>query len=532
MRISRNRALTWISAAAIATGAGVAVSAAAGGPGRTPAPPSFAPIGTYATGLGGGTSGETSAFARGRLYVTNSTANSLDIVDARDPSHPALIRRVDLSPWGAGPNSVDVAGGLVAVAVEADPKTAPGAVVFLRANGDFVASVPVGALPDMVTFDEGGRRLLVANEGEPSGFGVAGSADPEGSVSIVSTRNLGRPGGPEVRTVGFGAFNAGGARHGELPAGIRLNGPGATVAQDLEPEYITVSQEGRTAHVTLQEANAVAEIDLRRARVTRIAALGTKDHSLAGAGLDPSDRDGANLIGTWPVRGMYMPDAIASFSVRGRDYLITANEGDGRDWAGLADEARVSSLILDPTAFPDAAALKANAALGRLTVSTTDGVASDGEHEALFAFGARSATIWSRDGRRVWDSGDQIEQKVAATVPTAFNASNDANARDDRSDNKGPEPEGVAVGRIGGRTYAFVGLERVGGFIVFDVSDPGAPVLVQWANNRDYGRTPAGPDSGPEVLRFIDAHESPTGRPLVTVANEISGTVTFYEAGR
>lgn len=527
MRITRNRALTWLGAAAIATAGGSAAAGAPAGPGTGAAAPAFAPIGTYATGLTGGTSAETSALAGGRLYVTNSTGNSLDIVDVRDPSRPALVRRVDLSAWGAGPNSVDVSGGLVAVALEASPKTAPGRVVFLRRDGSHVADVAVGALPDMLAFDDDGRQVVVANEGEPSGYGTPGATDPEGSVSIISTAHIGRR-PPAVRTVAFTAFNAGGARHGELPPGIRLNGPGASVAQDLEPEYVTVTEKGRTAHVTLQEANAVAEIDLRRARVTRIAALGTKDHSLPGMGLDPSDRDGANLIGPWPVRGMYMADAIASFSVRGRDYLITANEGDGRDWPGFADEARVSSLTLDPTAFPGGAALRANTALGRLTVSTTDGRGADGEHEALYAFGARSATIWRTDGRRVWDSGDQIEQRVAADQPGAFNANNDENERDNRSDNKGPEPEGVAVGRIGGRTYAFVGLERVGGFVVFDVSDPAAPLLVQWANNRDYSRTPAGPDSGPEVVHFVEAGDSPTRRPLVVVSNEVSGTVTLY----
>ena len=530
MRITRNRALTWISAAAIVTGGAGAAAVALAGQGGSPVPPSFAPIGTYATGLTGGTSAETSALAGGRLYVTNSTGNSLDIVDVRDPSRPALERRIDLAPWGSGPNSVDVSGGLVAVAVEASPPTAPGRVVFLRRDGSHVADVAVGALPDMLTFDDDGRQVIVANEGEASGYGTADAVDPEGSVSIISTKDIGRR-APSVRTVAFTAFNAGGARHAELPSGIRLNGPGASVAQDLEPEYVTVTEKGRTAHVTLQEANAVAEIDLRRARVTRIFSLGTKDHSQPGMGLDPSDRDGANLIGTWPVRGLYMPDAIASFTVRGRDYLITANEGDGRDRPGFSDEGRVSSLTLDPTAFPDAAALRAPAALGRLTVSTTDGRAADGEYEALYAFGARSATIWRTDGRRVWDSGDRIEQKVAADQPGAFNANNDTNSRDDRSDNKGPEPEGVAVGRIGSRTYAFVGLERVGGFMVFDVSDPSAPTLVQWANNRDYTQTPPGPDSGPEVLSFVEAHDSPTRRPLVVVSNEVSGTVTLYGVG-
>ncbi len=226
-----------------------------------------------------------------------------------------------------------------------------------------------------------------------------------------------------------------------------------------------------------------------------------------------------------------MPDAIAAFQVRGREYLITANEGDGRDWPGFADEVRAgaSSVVLDPAAFPNAAALKANAALGRLNISRTDGLGADGEYEALYAFGGRSATIWDSSGGRVWDSGDAIERRIAADAPAAFNASNDNNALDDRSDNKGPEPEGVAVGEIDGRLYAFVGLERTGGFVSFDVTDPRSPTLIQWANNRDFAATPPGPDSGPEVVHFIDRRESPTRRPLVMVANEVSGTVTFYE---
>lgn len=525
MRLTSRRGL---GLAAIATSAaGLAAAAAIAGPGahRTPA---FTPIGTYATGIVGGTSGETSAFARGRLYVTNSTGNSLDVVNASNPAAPVLERRVDLSPYGAGPNSVDVSrNGVVAVAVEAQVKTDPGKVVFLRADGTFLATATVGSLPDMVMFSRRGE-LVVANEGEPSGYSGLG-VDPAGSVSVVSTEGILGGRAPGVRTVSFAAFNVGGPRNAQLPEGIRLNGPGATVEQDLEPEYVTLDRDGRTAHVTLQEANAIAEIDLRAARVTRIVALGWKDHSVAGNGLDPSDRDGANIIGTWPVRGLYMPDAIAGFSVRGRGYLITANEGDGRDWPGVADEARVSSLTLDPVVFPNAAALKGNAQLGRLNVSRTDGTGPNG-YTALYSFGARSATIWTTSGRRVWDSGDRIEQRVALEQPLFFNASNDNNTRDDRSDNKGPEPEGVAVGEIDDRTYAFVGLERTGGFMVFDVSRPDAPTLVQWANNRDYTRTPVGPDSGPEVLHFIDDDESPTGKPLVTVANEVSGTVTFYEA--
>jgi hypothetical protein len=358
-------------------------------------------------------------------------------------------------------------------------------------------------------------------------------------VTIIDVTTIGtkgaKKGGPRVRTVDFRAFNEGAPRHDELPEGIRLNGPGATVAQDVEPEYVTVSRDGRTAHVVLQEANSVAEINLRTAKVTRIFALGWKDHSVAGAGLDASNEDGAINIATWPVRGLYMPDGMAAFRVRGRDYLITANEGDGRDYDSFSDETKVEDIDLDPAVFTGGLdqTLKQPENLGPLTI-TTDGLnEATGLYEAIYAYGARSASIWSaRTGELVWDSGDQMEQRVAAEQPANFNANNTSNRFDNRSDNKGPEPEGVATGTIRGRTYAFVGLERIGGFMVFDVSDPEAPVLTQWANNRDYEADPVGPDSGPEIVSFVSAGDSPTRRPLVIVSNEVTGTVTFYEGSR
>ncbi len=486
--------------------------------------PVFAPVGSYATGLGG--SGETVAFARDRMYVTNASDNSFDIVDVSNPAAPRRELRVPLEAWGAGPNSIDVRNGLVAVAVEADPATSPGNVVFFDADGDYRAHVAVGSLPDMIAFSPDGTSLVVTNEGEPSSYNQPESIDPEGTVSIIDvSRSKKADWRPRARSVRFMAFNAGGSRAGELPAGIRLNGPNASVAQDLEPEYVSFHK--KTAYVTLQENNAVAVIDLDKARVTKLVPLGSKDHNVAGFGLDASDRDSAINIRPWPVKGLFMPDAIASFTSKGTRYLITANEGDGRDYTGFGDERRVSALTLS---LPDAATLRTNANLGRLTVSATDGINGAGQHEALYAFGTRSATIWNATtGERVWDSGDMFEQVTATAQPAFFNAGNTDNAFDSRSDNKGPEPEGVAVGTIDDRTYAFVALERVGGFIVLDISDPTAPTFVQWANNRDYTRADFGPDSGPEIVRFVPAHRSPSGRPTVIVANEISGTVTLYE---
>ena len=152
---------------------------------------------------------------------------------------------------------------------------------------------------------------------------------------------------------------------------------------------------------------------------------------------------------------------------------MTANEGDAREWPGLVEEARVSALTLDSTAFPDAATLRLPANLGRHTVTRTLGDADgNGAYEKLFTLGGRSFSIWSTDGTQVYDSGSDLERITAGAVPANFNASNNNSTFDDRSDNKGPEPEAVTVGEIGGRTYAFIGLERVGGIVMYDVTDP------------------------------------------------------------
>lgn len=254
-------------------------------------------------------------------------------------------------------------------------------------------------------------------------------------------------------------------------------------------------------------------------------------------GLDASDRDSAINIRNWPVFGMYQPDTIATYSARGRSYFVTANEGDARaDWPGLNEEVRIgnSAVVLDPLAFPNASTLKNNANLGRLNITNQLGdVDGDGDYDALYTLGGRSFSIWSTDGAQVFDSDADLERITAAAHPANFNASNDNNNFDDRSDNKGPEPEGLAVGNVGGRDYAFIGLERTGGIAAYDITTPTAPVFVDYVNNRDFSvsdiTSPDIGDLGPEGVLFIPAHESPNFRPLLVVTNEISGTVTTYQ---
>jgi hypothetical protein len=337
-------------------------------------------------------------------------------------------------------------------------------------------------------------------------------------VDIVS------PGTFQVHTIGFEAFDPGGPRAGELPAGVRIFGS-SLPSLDLEPEYITVSPDGRTAWVSLQENNAIAVLDLQTLTVVRIDALGYKDHSITGHGLDASDQDGGIRISTWAnIFGMYQPDALAAFRIGGRDYVLSANEGDAREYPGLVEAARLRSTTTDASFGP----ARANDQAGRLNVTTFPPGAPAGQTTA-YAFGARSFAVWDgATGALVFDSGDAFEQLTAAALPAHFNSNNTANNFDSRSDDKGPEPEAAAVGVVRGRTYGFIGLERIGGFAVIDLTDPTAPTIGQYVNNRNFTQSAVGPDSGPEIIQFVEAGQSPIKRPLVVVSHEITGTVSLY----
>ncbi|WP_022949985.1 choice-of-anchor I family protein [Methylohalobius crimeensis] len=485
-------------------------------------------LGTYASGIFDEGAAEIVAHdpRRQRLFVVNANDATVDVLDMRDPANPLKIGAIDAKDIGASANSVAVKGDLVAVAIENNDKQANGFVAFYRAgNLELLNVVEVGALPDMVTFTPNGRHVLVANEGEPNDDYTI---DPEGSVSIIDiTRGVHRA---TVQTAGFDAFD----KAFLTAAGVRVFGPGASAAQDLEPEYITVSRNSRTAWVTLQENNAVAVVDIKNAEVTDIMPLGTKDHSLPGNELDASNEDDGIHIANWPVRGLYLPDAIASYQSRGRTYLVTANEGDARDYDGFSEETRVEDLNLDAGAFPDAAELQKEENLGRLKTTTTLGdTDGDGDIDEIYAYGARSFSIWDSQGHLVYDSGADFERIIADRLPDSFNSNNDDNdSFDSRSDDKGPEPEGVTIGKILGRTYAFVGLERVGGIMVYDITDPENARFQDYLNHRDFlslADAPNAGDLGPEGLHFIPWYASPNRRPLLVVGNEVSGTTTIYQ---
>ncbi|MEW9797198.1 choice-of-anchor I family protein [Alteromonas sp. CYL-A6] len=508
------------------------------------------------------------------IYATNSASNTIAVIAADGISGDVMedpINQVSLTVASVdipadidgvalgGLTSIAISGNLMAVAVPAATKTDNGYVLFYNGLENsapaFLDAVEVGALPDMVTFTPDGGKVLVANEGEPNNDY---SVDPEGSIAVINILANNEP--EETATIlDFTAYNG---MEAELmaqgmmfpnPNGRTINGNliASTVAQDLEPEYITAQND--LAYVTLQENNGVAVVDLEEMTV-EVIGLGVKNWS--GLNIDVQENDAVSFGQYDGLYGVYMPDTIANYSWKGATFLVTANEGDAREYFfDVADEAACTAAggqdydaddgclaytdevtIADLTAEAGSAleTLQAGGEADELRVTVAMGDADgDGEYDAAYSYGARSFTIWDQNGLVVYDSGDDLERITASVHGAQFNNGDDENAGDSRSENKGPEPEALTVGQIGDRTYAFIGTERMGGIFVYDVTNPYDVQFADYVINRDLtdGLTVSDVigDLAPESLVFVSAEDSPTGSPLLLVGNEVSGTVSVWQ---
>ena len=461
-----------------------------------------------------------------RAYLSSGVQRRFDMVSLANPSSPVTLGSVSMQPYG-GITSLAVKPGLLAVASPDLIEQNPGRVIFFDTLGNYKGQVTVGALPDMITFTHDGKYLLTANEGQPN---TTFSVDPEGSVSIIDVQDTNYV-QSDVTTLNFTGFNALSASL--MASGVRKGSTIGTLSQNLEPEYITVSSDNAKAWVTLQENNSIAHLDLVNKIVTNITPMGMKNHQTAQNGFDASDNNGVVLMTNWPVRSFYMPDALAQFTVGTTTYLVTANEGDEREYTALNERTTVGAVNLDPTRFPNGAMLKETHALGRLRITNQSGdLDADGDYDELHMVGPRSFAIYNAaTGAQVYESKNLIESIVLAdpTWGPFFNADSESNTSKNRSRAKGPEPEGVAVGKIGSRTFAFIALERVGGVMAFEVTNPSAPVFSGYLNTRS--TTALAGDRGAEVIQFLGHEQSPNGKPMLLVANEISGTLALYEVG-
>jgi len=467
----------------------------------------FTKLTTFTNGSGDEGFAEISAFdsKTNKLFIVNPNESEISVWDISNPT--SATKQVSIALTGT-PNSVDVHDGILAVAIENADKQANGTIAtYDTETMSLLNTYPAGALPDMVTFSPDGKYIVAANEGEPNDDYTI---DPEGSITIIDVSKI------EINTLFFGNFNG-----RDIGNGFRVFGPNATLSQDVEPEYVAISDDSKYAYISLQENNGMAVVDLEAMTISQLFGLGTKDFTATGNTMDASNRDG--IVGNfknWPVLSFYQPDAITYANINGTGYVISANEGDARDYEGYSEEERVKDLILDSEIFPDAEELQRDENLGRLKTTSANGdLDEDGDFDQIYGYGGRSFTIWSTSGNLIYDSGDEIGRKTFEINSGLFN--NDEGEADGRSDDKGAEPEAVATLEFDGSTLLFVGLERTGGAMVYDISNPSSPEFLEWINDPS--------DVGPEGLLTIPSNESPTGNSLVILTHEVSNTISIYE---
>ncbi|WP_425090920.1 choice-of-anchor I family protein [Tropicimonas sp. S265A] len=480
-------------------------------------------------GDGGNGASEVVVHEDGKLYVTNGELGRIDIFELPQTDTPnSFIDLTTLSGFD-GLQSAAVKNGVVAAAISTANVersifgtevefSQPGFVALFDADsGALLSRIGVGNLPDMLTFNADGTQLLVAGEGEKNDDSD-NDDNPMGTVAIIDTTD---PENPDLDLINFGMFN--GLEDLARDAGIRVQ-DGVSIGEDLEPEYIAISPDGTTAFVSLQENNAIAKIDLETGDVIDIFSLGTVDFS-SESKLDPNDDGVIDIANFDNLVGFRMADSIVSFESNGTTYFATANEGDSRGF----DEDRVGDLA-DAGLIDESVDING---LERLEVSTIDGdTDGDGDIDVLHTFSSRSFSIFDEDGNLVFDSGPEFEQIIANLAPERFNDDDgDTDGDEDRSDAKGPEPEAIAVGDVDAMTYAFIGLERDSGIMIYDITDPANSSFVNYIPPKFVGTTPDDEVArhGPETIAFISAEDSTTGNAQIAVAYEISGSTVVYD---
>ncbi|MDU1846973.1 MAG: choice-of-anchor I family protein [Niallia nealsonii] len=472
-----------------------------------------------------------------KFYVINGKLQTIDIVDLsslktnthQDLSKEKSINIAELlnsNSFQYGDlTSIDIntENQIIAAAVQDADYTKNGRIVILDYDGNILHTFEAGVQPDNVVISKDGNHILSANEAEPR-MGLENGADPEGSVTIVNYETK------QAKTVLFNNTSV-----IDSDVHIRNNGSLADAVHDLEPEYISLTEDGKTAFVSLQENNAIAKINVETGKIISVKSLGFKDHSLPGNGLDAARNDKIE-IESLPILGVYMPDSIDVIEKDGMTYLLTANEGDATEWeefVNVKDFKKIKdSIQLDPSLFKGFTQQEAEAAFERMKSSGDYDkleVLTDRGNDAIYTLGGRSFSIWNADTMElVFDSGSEFEEITAERYPDYFNWSNDDDVFEKRSAKKGPEPEDVKVGMIGNELYAFIGLERISGVMTYNITNPSNATFANYTNTRDFSQTISG-DVAPEGLAFIQAENSPTNKPLLLVGNEVSGTVAVNE---
>ncbi len=486
-------------------------------------------IGNYSTGFSNKDGGVAEIVKynkdNGKMYIVNGQLQSIDIVDistlsANGKTELLLEKRIDIATIGNQNNfscgditSIDIntKRQIIAITVQHENYLENGYIVVADYDGNYIEHFEAGNQPDMIVFTPDGNYVLSANEGEPrEGYTknevLDPTLDPKGSVTIINLEDK------TTKTADFTKFDS--EREKLIDNKVILK-KDSLPSVDLEPEYIAIEDNSKIAYVSLQEANAIATLDIEKGDFTSVKGLGFKDYNQEKNALD-AIKDGRINIETQNLYGVYMPDGLATINIGGTQYVLTPNEGDAREWGKKPDSyANITSYTFPGTTYK----------IDSLINSEHDGLEAD----KVYTLGARSFSIWNANTMElVYDSGSDFEKITATKFPEYFNISNDKIEKDARSSKKGPEPEDVKTLKVLDKVYAFIGLERIGGIMMYDITNPSNATFCDYINTRDFSGLFNG-DSGPEGLCTIEAKDSPTGYPIVLVANEVSGTVSVMQ---
>ena len=424
----------------------------------------------------------------------------------------------DMTSVAVSPN-----GEKLAVAIQSSDYSVAGCLAVFLCGADGTLSFDqiyeAGVQPDMVTFTPDSKKILSADEGEPRNGYEAGSIDPKGTVTVIDLTNQ------NVSHLDFTVFDSEAKRAELVQNGVILK-KGTAPSVDLEPEYIAAND--KTAYVTLREANAIAIVDLQTLSIENICSAGYEDYEKYPIDIDK--KDAAYRPVSYPsLRGIRMPDGISLFESNGKTYIVTANEGDSREWNEYLNEAECN--FGKGQTSPSGKITAENSGLTGKVVFFDQNDYEGLNSEYDYLFGGRSFTVYCVDGsgmKEVYTSGNELEAKTAAYFPQYFNCSNDSAEIDDRSGKKGVEAESVTIGTVGEKTYAFIGLERIGGVMAYDITNPDKILFANYINSRDFSKDIAG-DVSPEGLCMISASESADGNAYLLASCEVSGTVAAYK---
>lgn len=425
---------------------------------------------------------------------------------------------------------INIKEDIVVATVQNQDYKKSGKIVVMDYEGNVLEMFDAGIQPDNVKISNDGKYILSADEGEPREGKSSKDWDPEGSVTIVNYETK------ETKTVKFDDQS-------KIDKDVCIRNKEGGAVLDLEPEYIALSHDESKGYISLQENNAIATIDIKGGALVSVKSLGFKDNSIKGNEID-AGRDGIINIENLPIKSLYMPDSLSSVNINGKDYIVTANEGDATEWG--KEDAEFINISKFGDYFEDKDLNSTDDTFGGMTAEEAKikfeemkasgnydklEVLTDMGDDAIYILGGRSFSIWDADNMKlVYDSGSDFEKITAEVLPEGFNWSNDDNELDKRSSKKGPEPEDIKIGRVGEKIYAFIGLERIGGVMTYDITSPSESKYANYINTRDFSDKIMG-DVSPEGLEFVSSEKSSTGKPLILVGNEVSGTVSILQLG-